>query len=67
LIALPVIAWLAPGALLLAGQLGHSTVLKWLAVPAGIGWGAFPCWWSGRTAEQRLAARGPEIFARLRT
>jgi ABC-2 type transport system permease protein len=67
LIVLPVIAWLAPGALLLAGQLGHSTALKWLAVPAGIGWGALLCWWAGRTAEQRLAARGPEIFARLRT
>jgi len=67
LIVLPAIAWLAPGALLLAGQLGHSTALKWLAVPVGIGWGALLCWWSGRTAEQRLAAHGPEIFARVRT
>jgi ABC-2 type transport system permease protein len=66
LIGLPVIVLFPAIALLLAGQVGHSTPLKWLAVPVGITWAALLCWWSARAAERRLSTRGPEIFARAR-
>lgn len=66
LIVLPVIVLFPAAALLFAGQAGHSAVLKWLAVPVGIAWAALLCWWSGRAAERRLAAQGPEIFAKAR-
>jgi ABC-2 type transport system permease protein len=66
LIALPVIVLFPAAALLLAGQAGHSTPLKWLAVPAGLAWAGLLCWWSARAAERRLIAHAPEIFAKAR-
>ena len=67
LIVIPVITLFPAAALLIAGTAGHSTALRWLAVPAGLAWAAWLCRYSVQRAQQRLQTRGPEIFARLRT
>ncbi|WP_409186083.1 hypothetical protein F9C11_18310 [Amycolatopsis sp. VS8301801F10] len=55
--ALPVVA------LCVAGKLADLPVLQWLGIPAGIATGIALAWWWGRLAQQRLAARGPELLA----
>lgn len=47
--------------LLILGR--DDPVLRWSAVPVGVAIGAVLCWWWGRIAYRRLAARGPEILA----
>jgi ABC-2 type transport system permease protein len=66
LIALPVIVLFPAAALLIPGAIGHSLLLRWLAVPVAIAWAAFLAWYSTGAAVRRLEARGPEIFARVR-
>ena len=66
LIVIPVITTFPAAALLVAGTAGHSPVLRWLAVPAGLAWAAWLCRYSVQHAQRRLQTRGPEIFARLR-
>jgi ABC-2 type transport system permease protein len=66
LIGLPAVVLFPAAILLLAGQAGHSTPLKWLAVPVGLAWAALVFWWSARAAERRLSTRAPEIFAKAR-
>ena len=66
LILLPVGALLPPLALLIAGAAGGSPLLRWLAVPVGLGWGGLLCWRLGRTATRRLETRGPELFSLVR-
>jgi ABC-2 type transport system permease protein len=65
-IALPVITLLPAVALLVVGTVTHDVAVRWLAVPAGLTWGALLCWRSVRLAQQRLETHGPEIFARVR-
>jgi ABC-2 type transport system permease protein len=67
LIAIPVVVLLPAAALLLGGQLGHSALLRWLAVPVAIGWALFLSWRSAQAAVRRLETRGPEMFAHVRT
>jgi ABC-2 type transport system permease protein len=66
LIAVPAAALFPAVALLLAGGAWHLRWLQWLAVPAGLAWGALLGWWSGRAAQRRLEHQAPEIFSRLR-
>jgi ABC-2 type transport system permease protein len=66
LIALPVVVLLPAAALLLPGALGHSLLLRWLAVPVSIAWAVWLCWWTAEQATRRLEARAPEVFARTR-
>jgi hypothetical protein len=66
LIALPVIVLFPAAALLIPGAIGHSLLLRWLAVPAAIAWAAALSWYSARAAVRRLEERGPEIFASAR-
>jgi ABC-2 type transport system permease protein len=63
LVGLPVVV-LFPAAILLFA--GHSSSLKWLAVPVGIAWAILLFRWSARAAERRLSTRAPEIFAKAR-
>ncbi|MGO1049416.1 hypothetical protein [Crossiella sp. CA198] len=56
-----------PGLLLLGGALSGNAVLTWLALPAGIGSGVLFGWWWGALAARRLAERGPELLAAVRT
>jgi ABC-2 type transport system permease protein len=66
LVVIPVIV-LFPGAgLLVGGALGHSPLLRWLAVPVAIAWAAFLSWRSVQAATRRLETRGPEVFAGTR-
>ena len=67
MIAVPAVTLFPAGALLIAGAAGHLLWLQWLAVPAGIGWGALLGWRCGQLAQRRLERRAPEIFSRLRT
>ncbi|HET6185637.1 MAG TPA: hypothetical protein VFE59_01415, partial [Trebonia sp.] len=53
-------------ALLIPGAIGHSLLLRWLAVPAAIAWAAFLGWRSTESAIRRLETRGPEIFSAVR-
>jgi ABC-2 type transport system permease protein len=64
LVALPVIVLFPAVALLVPGAIGHSLLLRWLAVPVAIAWSAVLTWYSTRQAVRRLQTRGPEIFAR---
>ena len=66
LIAVPAVVLFPAAALLIPGAIGHSLLLRWLAVPVAIVWAAFLCWRSVRAAAARLDTRGPEIFARVR-
>ena len=66
LIALPVIVLFPAATLLIPGAIGHSLLLRWLAVPAAIAWATALGWYSTREAVRRLETRGPEIFARVR-
>ena len=66
LIAVPVVVLLPAAALLLPGALGHSVLLRWLAVPVSIVWACALSWYTAELAARRLAARGPEVFARTR-
>jgi len=54
-VALPEIAVLALGS--------GTPAVQWLALPLGIAVGVGCWWWWGRLAQQRLAARGPELLA----
>jgi hypothetical protein len=65
-VALPVIVLFPAAALLIPGAIGHSLLLRWLAVPVAIAWAAFLGWYSTGAAVRRLEARGPEIFTRVR-
>jgi ABC-2 type transport system permease protein len=69
LIAIPVVVLLPGAALLLPGALGHSLLLRWLAVPVSIAWAAVLSWRTAELAIRRLETRGPEVFAgtRVRT
>ena len=66
LIALPVIVLFPAVALLIGGALGHSLLLRWLAVPVAIAWAAFLSWRSVQAATRRLETRGPEVFVGTR-
>ena len=66
LIALPVIVLFPAAALLIPGAIGHSLLLRWLAVPVAIAWAAFLSWRTAAAATRRLEERGPEIFADTR-
>jgi len=66
LIAVPALTLFPALALLIAGSTAHQPALRWLAVPAGIGWAVLLCLRSSRAAEDRLITRGPEIFALVR-
>jgi ABC-2 type transport system permease protein len=55
--ALPVVA------VLVAGSVTDSAVLRWAGVPVGIAMGIVLAWWWGRLAQRRLAQRGPELLA----
>ena len=66
LIAIPVVVLFPAAALLIPGAIGHSPLLRWLAVPVAIAWAAFLCWRSVQAATRRLEQRGPEIFAGTR-
>ncbi len=66
LIAIPVIVLFPAAALLIPGAIGHSLLLRWLAVPVAIAWAAFLSWRSAAAAARRLEERGPEIFAGTR-
>jgi ABC-2 type transport system permease protein len=66
LIAVPVFVLFPAAALIIPGAVGHSAVLRWLAVPVGIAWAALLCWRSIDIAEKRLETHAPEIFARVR-
>jgi ABC-2 type transport system permease protein len=54
-VALPELAVLVVGS--------SAPPVRWLALPLGIGVGVLCWWWWGRLAQQRLAARGPELLA----
>jgi hypothetical protein len=56
LIVVPVVVLFPAAALLIPGAIGHSPLLRWLAVPAAIAWAVV----------RRLEARGPEIFSAVR-
>jgi ABC-2 type transport system permease protein len=55
LLALPVGAVVALGSVV--------PVLRWLALPLGVGVGVLCWWWFGRLAQRRLSERGPELLA----
>ena len=57
LAAAPVITLLAIG----------GPMLQWSGAPAGIAIGALLAWGLGRMAYRRLAARGPELLAKVGT
>ena len=67
LIVVPVVVLFPAAALLIPGAIGHSLLLRWLAVPAAIAWAAFLGWRSTQAAVRRLEARGPEIFSAVRS
>jgi ABC-2 type transport system permease protein len=67
LIAIPVVVLFPAAALLIPGAIGHSLLLRWLAVPVAIAWAAFLSWRCTQAAVRRLEERGPEIFAGTRT
>ena len=67
LIVVPVVVLFPAAALLIPGAIGHSLLLRWLAVPAAIAWAAFLGWRSTQAAVRCLEARGPEIFSALRS
>jgi ABC-2 type transport system permease protein len=66
LVVIPVIVLFPGAALLVGGALGHSPLLRWLAVPVAIAWAAFLSWRSVQAATRRLETRGPEVFAGTR-
>jgi ABC-2 type transport system permease protein len=66
LVAIPVIVLFPAAALLIPGAIGHSGLLRWLAVPVAIAWAAFLRWRSVQAAVRRLEDRGPEVFAGTR-
>jgi ABC-2 type transport system permease protein len=66
LVAIPVVVLFPAAALLIPGAVGHSPLLRWLAVPAAIAWSAALAWYSTREAVRRLEARGPEILSAIR-
>jgi ABC-2 type transport system permease protein len=66
LIGVPLLALFPALALLIAGQVAHTTALKWIAVPIGLAWALLLCWRSSQAAQQRLLTRGPEVFALAR-
>jgi len=66
LIAVPAAALFPVAALLIAGTAGHLLWLQWLAVPAGIAWGALLGGRCGQLAQRRLDQQAPEIFSRVR-
>jgi ABC-2 type transport system permease protein len=66
LIVIPVIVLFPAAALLIGGALGHSLLLRWLAVPVAVAWAAFLSWRSVQAATRRLETRGPEVFAGTR-
>ncbi|MEC3980787.1 hypothetical protein [Amycolatopsis sp. H20-H5] len=55
--AIPVVA------VLVAGSVLHSPVLRWAGIPVGVLTGTALAWWWGWHAQQRLAARGPELLS----
>jgi hypothetical protein len=57
LIAVPAVVLFPAAALLIPGAIGHSALLRWLAVPAAIAWGTFLGWRCARAAVRRLEAR----------
>jgi ABC-2 type transport system permease protein len=63
LIVIPVVVLFPAAALLIPGAIGHSLLLRWLAVPVAIAWAAFLGRRSVQAATGRLEDRGPEIFA----
>ena len=68
-LVLPVVAVAsAPVITLLAiGQAENDPLLQWAGTPAGIAIGALLAWVLGRMAYRRLAARGPELLAKVGT
>jgi ABC-2 type transport system permease protein len=66
LIAVPVVVLLPAAALLVPGAIGHSVLLRWLAVPVSIAWAVLLSWRTADLAGRRLETRGPEILARIR-
>ena len=66
LIAIPVLVLFPAAVLLVTGAIGHSLLLRWLAVPAALAWSAALAWYCGAAAVRRLEARGPEIFSAVR-
>jgi hypothetical protein len=66
LVAIPVIVLFPAAALLIPGAIGHSLLLRWLAVPVAIAWAALLSWRTTAAAARRLEERGPEIFAGTR-
>jgi ABC-2 type transport system permease protein len=54
-VALPVVAVLLVGSAV--------PMVRWLALPLGIGVGVLCWWWFGRIALRRLTDRGPELLA----
>jgi ABC-2 type transport system permease protein len=53
--------------LLVIGQAKNDPLLQWAGTPAGIAIGALLAWILGRMAYRRLAARGPELLAKVGT
>jgi ABC-2 type transport system permease protein len=66
LIVVPVVVLFPAAALLIPGMVGHSLLLRWLAVPVAITWAALLSWRAARAATRRLESRGPEIFSAVR-
>ncbi|HTU76636.1 MAG TPA: hypothetical protein VMG38_24220 [Trebonia sp.] len=66
LVAIPVVVLFPAAALLIPGAVGHSLLLRWLAVPASIAWAALLSWRAASAAAHRLESHGPEIFSAVR-
>lgn len=66
LIVLPLAAALPAATLLITGSADGSSTVTWLAVPAGLLWGAGLCWYGGRFSQRRLETYGPELFQLVR-
>lgn len=54
-------------AVVLAGTLRESALLRWSGVPIGIGTGIVVAWFLGRAASRTLDAHGPELLSLMRT
>lgn len=66
LIAVPVVVLFPAAALLIPGAIGHSPLLRWLAVPVAIAWATLLSWRAAEAAARRLESRGPEILSAIR-
>jgi ABC-2 type transport system permease protein len=64
LIAVPVVVLLPGAALLIPGTLGHSVLLRWLAVPVSLAWAVLLTRRTAALAARRLETQAPEILAR---